>query len=89
MALELRNGILTNNDDDWVDYYVLDDLERGVYRVWYDKRFRVTLVNKPSSNPEITDTVTGIKCQLAITAQGQLYIKVSKKSTTKKWLAVC
>jgi len=54
MALELRNGILTNNDDDWVDYYVLDDLERGVYRVWYDKRFRVTLVNKPSSNPEIT-----------------------------------
>ena len=76
MAIQIDNGVLSNNDDAFVKYYVLNDEETQVYEVDEDsdKDIIISKVTDPENNPIIKDLSTEIDYYLAVN-DDVLYIK--------------
>ena len=69
MALAIEDGVLWDNDDPWVDYYVLNTEETQVYRLFMnaDNDVDIEESNEPEDNPQIEDSVDGTMYYVAIT----------------------
>jgi len=68
MALAIEDGVLYNDADPWVDYYVLNAIATQVYLISLDGSDIVfTESVEPEDNPQIKDSSTNIKYYLAIT----------------------
>ena len=76
MAIQIDNGVLSNNDEDFVKYYVLNDEEDQVYEVDEDSDgdLIISAVDDPEDNPIIQDISTEIDYYLAVNDE-HLYIK--------------
>lgn len=68
MALVISSGVLINNVDPWVTYYILNSELTQVYRTdLVNDQLQLVAVEEPENNPQIADTVTSIMYFLAIT----------------------
>ena len=77
MALIIDNGIVSDDENPWVDYVVLSDDLSTANRLYMDEgNLLHTEVDEPECNPYLTDISTGLKYFAAIDDDGYLVFRV-------------